>query len=97
MLDDAARHGIVVTCEDGVVDGGVGERITTALAALHRQPFPTVARLGLPNRFLPHARRDDLLARYGLNVAGIADQVVAMLGTTGRSRRWHHGPEHRLS
>ena len=33
MLDDARRHSVVVTAEDGVVEGGVGALVASALAA----------------------------------------------------------------
>jgi 1-deoxy-D-xylulose-5-phosphate synthase len=78
MLDDALRHRIVVVCEDGVVRGGIGERIAAALAD-GTDARPRVTTLGLPNQFVPHARRDDLLARFGLNAAGIAERVQQLL------------------
>jgi len=33
-----------------------------------------VARIGLPDRFVEHGSRDDLLKRYGLSAAGIAER-----------------------
>jgi 1-deoxy-D-xylulose-5-phosphate synthase len=76
MLDDAARHRLVVTCEDGFVQGGVGERIASALLARSVR-LPAVVTMGLPSRFLHHDRRDDLLARHGLDASGIAARVLA--------------------
>jgi 1-deoxy-D-xylulose-5-phosphate synthase len=79
MLEEARRHRLVVTCEDGFIEGGIGERITAALTEVNQNSRPTVRRIGLPNRFLPHQRRDDLLAHVGLDAAGIADQLLGML------------------
>ena len=79
MLADASRHRVVVTCEDGLINGGVGERISAALTESSDRLRPVVSRLGLPNRFLPHASRNELLATFGLNASGIAEHVSAML------------------
>jgi 1-deoxy-D-xylulose-5-phosphate synthase len=81
MLDDASQHGIVVTCEDGLIDGGIGERVAAALAQGRDRRRPRVTTLGLPKQFVAHARRDDLLARFGLNAMGIAEGVEHILRT----------------
>ena len=52
MLADAARHRAVVTCEDGVRDGGIGMAIEDRIGAL--DPATPVEVLGLPTSFLPH-------------------------------------------
>jgi 1-deoxy-D-xylulose-5-phosphate synthase len=75
MVEDASRHRIVVTCEDGLTDGGIGERMAAALAEGSDRRRPRVMTLGLPKQFIAHARRDDLLARFGLNAIGIAESV----------------------
>ena len=55
MLADAARHRAVVTCEDGVRDGGIGMAIEDRLGAI--DPAVPVEVLGTPTRFLPHDGR----------------------------------------
>ena len=70
MLADAARHGGVVTVEDGVRDGGIGMTIEDRIGAI--DPGVPVAVLGLPTRFIPHDDRPDrILAQLGLDAAGI--------------------------
>jgi 1-deoxy-D-xylulose-5-phosphate synthase len=73
----AARHQLVVTVEDGGAVGGVGDSVARALReAQVSVPVRTVA---LPQRFLPHGSRADLLGELGLDAAGIADAVRTSL------------------
>src|SRR6478752_7401033 len=46
MIADAAAHGAVVTCEDGVRDGGIGMSIVDAVHAI--DPAVAVTALGIP-------------------------------------------------
>jgi 1-deoxy-D-xylulose-5-phosphate synthase len=70
MLTDAAGHRVVVTCEDGIRDGGIGMAIENAIG--HIDPAVPIEVLGLPTRFLPHdGRPDRILAQLGLDADGI--------------------------
>jgi 1-deoxy-D-xylulose-5-phosphate synthase len=74
MLADAARHRAVVTCEDGVRDGGIGMTIEDRIGAL--APAVPVEVLGTPARFLPHdGRPERILAQLGLDADGISAAV----------------------
>jgi len=77
MIADAARHRVVVTVEDGVVDGGIGalmaERITHACG--DGATAPRVHLLGVPVKFIPHGKPDRILAQLGLDADGIARTV----------------------
>jgi 1-deoxy-D-xylulose-5-phosphate synthase len=68
MIDDAARHRVVISVEDGLREGGIGTLITDAL---HRRG-PVVEVLGVPTQFLDHDKPDAILARLGLDGAGVA-------------------------
>ncbi len=83
MLADAARHPLVVTVEDGVLQGGAGTSIARALAG---DQVPVLA-LGVPDQYIPHGNRNRILARLGLDAAGIAASIVAALGTAQPARR----------
>ncbi len=72
MLAAAAQHRMVLTLEDGIAEGGVGWRIADALG--DGRPVPTV--LGIPTRYLPHGKPDQLLADLGLDAAGVAATAV---------------------
>jgi 1-deoxy-D-xylulose-5-phosphate synthase len=77
MLDDAAAHGAVVTVEDGIRDGGIGDAIRTALAvrSQHR-----VEVLGVPTRFVPQATKpSEIHAQLGIDEAGIAAAATALV------------------
>lgn len=74
MVEDAARHPLVVTIEDGVRAGGIGMFIADHVRTL--DPAIAVEVLGLPTKFLPHDPKPNALhARYGLDVAGIVAAV----------------------
>jgi 1-deoxy-D-xylulose-5-phosphate synthase len=70
----AAQHEVVYTVEDGIRVGGTGAAVASYLAD-EGVPVP-VRVLGLPDRFIPHGSRTQLLTRYGLDPAGIAAAVT---------------------
>jgi len=73
MIADAARHGAVVTCEDGLRDGGIGMAIAAEVHAI--DPARQVEVLGLPTRFIPHAKPSEILAAAGLDAEGLAATI----------------------
>ncbi len=78
MLDDAARHRLVVTAEDGVRHGGAGAFLLDAMAAQLEWsglPAPATRVLGIPRQYLAQGKADDILASLGLDGAGIAESV----------------------
>jgi 1-deoxy-D-xylulose-5-phosphate synthase len=77
MIADAARHGAVVTCEDGIRDGGIGMTIADQVRAL--APSVPVEVLGVPTVFIPQAKPDRILASMGLDADGIEAAVRAAL------------------
>ena len=80
MIADAARHQLVVTCEDGIRDGGVGMTIADRVHhACGTDPLPHVEVLGVPTRFIPTAKPDRILAALGLHGEGIAATVRELL------------------
>ncbi|WOQ70774.1 1-deoxy-D-xylulose-5-phosphate synthase [Microbacterium limosum] len=80
IVDLAARHRLVITIEDGIRVGGVGTRIRQVLREAGIDT--AVDELGLPDAFIDHASREQILADAGLSAANIAQDVVAqVLGT----------------
>ncbi len=75
MVTDALEHPIVVTVEDGLADGGVGAALADDLRRRSGGSGPKVAVLGVPDRYLLHAKPDAILAELGLDAAGIATAV----------------------
>jgi 1-deoxy-D-xylulose-5-phosphate synthase len=73
----AAEHELLVTLEDNVVMGGAGSAVNEHLAGLENRP--RVLNIGLPDRFLNHGSRGELLADCGLDAAGIVSRVTQVL------------------
>jgi 1-deoxy-D-xylulose-5-phosphate synthase len=70
ILEAARRCGRVVTIEDGVIMGGFGSAVLEMLQD-HGCRVP-VKRLGLPDRFIEHGKREKLLEILGLDGPGVA-------------------------
>ncbi|MGW0175261.1 1-deoxy-D-xylulose-5-phosphate synthase [Rhodococcus sp. NPDC003322] len=65
---------MVVTVEDSGVHGGIGSAVSAALRAAG---IDTPARdVGVPQRFLDHASRDQVLAEVGLTAQDLARQIT---------------------
>lgn len=80
IVELAASHRLVITIEDGIRVGGIGTRIRQVLREAGVDT--AVDELGLPDEFIDHAERDEILDDAGLTAAKIAQDVVAqVLGT----------------
>jgi 1-deoxy-D-xylulose-5-phosphate synthase len=83
MLAEAATYAHVVTLEDGYREGGAGSAIVDRLAesdaGRHDGDGASVTVLGVPVKFIAHGKPDDILASIGLDAAGIAATVRAVL------------------
>ena len=77
ILELARSHEGFVTIEDNAVQGGAGSAVAELLAA-EGMTLPLLP-LGLPDLFLEHASREQVLAEAGLDVAGIRAAI---------QRRW---------
>ncbi|WP_043266687.1 1-deoxy-D-xylulose-5-phosphate synthase [Streptomyces sp. CT34] len=73
----AARHRVVVTVEDNIRSGGVGSAIAQALRDAGVD-IP-LRDFGIPERFLDHASRKEVLAEIGLTAPDIARQVTGLV------------------
>ncbi len=90
LLDAMARARLVVTAEDGLVHGGLAHiwpGRPTALADAAGLPGPRQVVLGVPTGYLQHAKPDAILARLGLDGAGIADSTRRALARSRRVER----------
>lgn len=73
----AAEHRLVITIEDGIRVGGIGTRIRQVLREAGVDT--AVDELGVPDAFIGHATRDQILADAGLTAAKIAQDVVGQV------------------
>lgn len=65
---------LVVTVEEGVLEGGFGSALLEAANATGVDTS-NIVRLGLPDRFIEHGERGELLADLGLDAPGIVRTV----------------------
>ncbi|GAA2373182.1 1-deoxy-D-xylulose-5-phosphate synthase [Streptomyces cuspidosporus] len=73
----AARHRAVAVVEDNSRTGGVGTAVAQALR--DAEVDLPVRAFGIPEAFLPHAKRGEVLADIGLTPAEIAGRIGAAL------------------
>ena len=72
VVERALREtGFVVTVEEGCLQGGFGSAVLEAASDLGLDAS-RLKRLGLPDRFIEHGERGELLAELGLDTKGIA-------------------------
>ncbi len=77
MIEDAMAHDLVVSAEDGIIEGGVGSRVDASLrAASAAGDSPVVVNCGVPTAYLPHGEASDILAYLGLDGPGISRTVL---------------------
>jgi len=75
----AADHRLVVSVEDGVRDGGVGDAIAKALR--DAQVTTPLRDMGVPAQWHPHGSRNEILAALGLTAQDVAREVTGWLST----------------
>lgn len=71
----AAEHRVVITLEDGILDGGWGERVACYLACT---PFRTRT-FGIAKGFSDRYDPNELLAQNGMTVENMAAEAVRLL------------------
>jgi 1-deoxy-D-xylulose-5-phosphate synthase len=71
----ARRHRLVVTVEDNGLAGGFGDAVSRQLR--DNDVDAVVRTFGLPQQFLGHGSRDEILADAGLTSASLAEAITA--------------------
>ncbi|HEX9627206.1 MAG TPA: 1-deoxy-D-xylulose-5-phosphate synthase [Acidiferrobacterales bacterium] len=75
LIRELARsHTTLVTLEENTVRGGAGSAVNEVLAAAGLPPARL--NLGLPDRFIEHGERDELLAECGLDAASVKRAIL---------------------
>ncbi len=73
MLDDAARHDVVVTVEDGVRHGGAGSYLAGLIVDRDESGrCPRLLHLGTPDAYVPHGGAGQIHTDLGLDATGVA-------------------------
>ena len=74
VLELARTHTALVTVEDNAIAGGAGGTVVELLA--EKNVHAPLLQLGLPDAFLEHASREQLLAEAGIDAAGIRAAIL---------------------
>lgn len=77
VIEMSADHRLVVTIEDGIKVGGIGTRVRQDMRAA--QVDTALNEIGLPDEFLEHASRAEIMERVGLTAQSIAREIVAQV------------------
>ncbi len=73
-VEKEAQKGLIVTAEDGVIQGGLGGAVAEVVAEINGDC--RVLRVGLDNTFAESGKASQLLAKYGMDAAAIAKKVT---------------------
>ncbi|MEU1026333.1 transketolase C-terminal domain-containing protein, partial [Streptomyces sp. NPDC005904] len=88
----AARHRVVAVVEDNSRAAGVGSAVALALG--DAEVDVPVRRFGIPEQFLEHAKRGEVLADIGLTPVEIAGRISATLAAMDGVGEQGSGKEH---
>ncbi|MEI8181249.1 MAG: 1-deoxy-D-xylulose-5-phosphate synthase [Desulfomonile sp.] len=85
ILSKASQVGRVVTVEEGILAGGFGSAVLELLSD-HGLEAVKVCRVGIPDAFVGHGTREELLVDLGLTGHGIADRCRSMVNGLAGSK-----------
>jgi 1-deoxy-D-xylulose-5-phosphate synthase len=74
----ASTHRLVVTIEDGIRNGGVGDAVAKLLRD-HELDVP-LRDLGVPAQWIDHGTRAEILAEIGLTTTDVTDRIQSWIG-----------------
>ncbi len=75
----ARSHPALLTVEEGQVSNGFGAFMSRELNDLELENPPRMASMGIPDAFVEHGGRDELLREIGLDAQGIAERIRSMV------------------
>lgn len=77
-IAQASRAQVVVTIEDGILQGGAGEAAVAELSK-NCEKMPKVLTFGFDDQFVEHGTCEELFTSLGLHPGSIADQIMNSL------------------
>jgi 1-deoxy-D-xylulose-5-phosphate synthase len=77
VLELASTHELLVSLEDNAVAGGAGAAVNECLQ--RESVLVSVLNLGLPDTFVDHGKREEQLARVGLDADGVLASIQKRL------------------
>ncbi len=79
LTEVLAGHETVLTVEEGAVANGFGAYMAREIHSLAPERRIRVESMGIPDRFIEHGSRSELLREIELDARGIADRVDALV------------------
>ncbi|THB70354.1 MAG: 1-deoxy-D-xylulose-5-phosphate synthase [Gammaproteobacteria bacterium] len=73
LLQLAKSHEVLVTVEDNMVAGGAGSAVNEFLLAVGKKI--SILNIGIPDQYVPQGSREQMLAEFGLDGAGIKSAI----------------------
>ena len=77
----AHQHDVLITVEENVIAGGAGVSVHEYLS--EKGTVKSILHIGLPDRFIDHGSREEMLTDAGLDAVGITRQIDQYLQTIG--------------
>ena len=77
ILDMSNRCDLLVTLEDNTICGGAGSAVNEVVLSQH--DAVRVLNLGLPDQFIEHGEREELLSQAGLDLRGVLNSIRTRL------------------
>jgi len=71
VLNMADTHRVIITLEDGVISGGIGETVASWIVENGRNPV--IRCLGIPDEFVEQDSPESIYRQYGMDGASVAD------------------------
>lgn len=77
ILEEASKCKVIVTIEDGTTRGGLMGAVSEYFAG--RADAPVIKAVGIPDRFIPQATRDQQMQECGLDTESLFDLFIALM------------------
>lgn len=91
ILDMSNRNDLLVTLEDNAIQGGAGSAVNEVVLAQH--DAVRVLNLGLPDTFIEHGSREELMALAGLDLTGVLSSIRKRLLARDLETHARHHPK----
>jgi len=81
----ASDHELIITLEENVIAGGAGAGVAEYLGSVGNTT--PVRLIGLPDKFIDHGSREELLAHCKLDIDGLREQISQLASTRDTQRQ----------
>ena len=81
-----SRFSKIITIEEGIINGGFGDGVSAWL--LENSFSGRLRRLVLPDEFVEHGSRDQILSMLGLDVNGLLNTIYDMVDEKKESHNY---------